>query len=110
MRRRPLLPGRKDSGRHGASSGAGTHGMDLQPNSRIGVLAESGAGDEAGIREAELLEIPPEGDSAGSQQEEAAHEVVERVMRRAEELRKSWAKANGTSTRVTSRAHAAVTG
>jgi len=58
----------------------------------------------------ELLEIPPEGDSAGSQQEEAAHEVVERVMRRAEELRKSWAKANGTSTRVTSRAHAAVTG
>ena len=58
----------------------------------------------------ELLEIPPEEKSAGPGQEEAAHEVVERVMRRAEELRKNWAKANGTSTRVSSRAHAAVTG
>ena len=58
----------------------------------------------------ELLEIPPEAESAGSQQEEGAHQVIERVLRRAEELRKNWAKANGTSTRVTSRAHAAVTG
>ena len=58
----------------------------------------------------ELLEIPPEAQPAGPPQEEGAHQVVERVVRRAEELRKSWAKANGTSTRVSSRAHAAVTG
>ena len=59
----------------------------------------------------ELLEIPPEAGGAESQQgEDGTHQVADRVIRRAEELRKSWAKANGTSARMASRAHAAVTG
>jgi hypothetical protein len=35
--------------------------------------------------------------------------VIDRVIRRAEELRKSWSKTNGASTRASTRASAAAT-
>jgi very-short-patch-repair endonuclease len=58
----------------------------------------------------QALEIPP---SAGARQIEpawpTAHEAIDRVVRRAEELRKSWSKTNGPRARSSSRASAAAT-
>lgn len=59
----------------------------------------------------QALEIPPSGkvreiEPTGP----TSHEVIDRVIRRAEELRKSWSKTNGTSTRVYARASVAATG
>ena len=57
----------------------------------------------------EVLEIPP---SAGAKQIELAgptsHEVIDRVIRRAEELRKIWSKASGGSARSSAPTPAAV--
>ena len=56
----------------------------------------------------QTLEIPPSADA--SEIELAglnSHEVIDRVMRRAEELRKSWSKTNGASARSSTRASAA---
>jgi very-short-patch-repair endonuclease len=58
----------------------------------------------------QMLEIPPAGDStdaglAGL----ASHEVIDRVIRRAEELRRNWSKGNGAAVRSSSRASVATT-
>jgi very-short-patch-repair endonuclease len=57
----------------------------------------------------EKMGIPPRADPSGEQsQDHKSHEVIDRVIRRAEELRKAWSKSNGESTRSTGRASAAV--
>jgi very-short-patch-repair endonuclease len=58
----------------------------------------------------QALQIPPSGEvreiePAGP----TSHEVIDRVIRRAEELRKNWSKTNGASTRASARASAAAT-
>lgn len=57
----------------------------------------------------ESLEIPPAKKSAGAQDSMAiASDVAERVIRRAEELRRSWSKSNSSSARFSTRTSAAV--
>jgi very-short-patch-repair endonuclease len=52
----------------------------------------------------QLLEIPPAGDSPGAAPAGlASHEVIDRILRRAEELRRSWSKSNTASTRSSAR-------
>ncbi|HEY1471419.1 MAG TPA: AAA domain-containing protein [Candidatus Acidoferrum sp.] len=56
----------------------------------------------------EMLEIPPVGNSAQTASAGlSSPDVVGRVIRRAEELRKNWSKTNGASTRSSSRASTA---
>jgi very-short-patch-repair endonuclease len=56
----------------------------------------------------ELLEIPPVGNSAETARTGLSSEdVVARLIRRAEELRRNWSKANGADTRLVSRASTA---
>jgi len=58
----------------------------------------------------QMLEIPRAGNAIDAElAEKASHDVVDRIIRRAEELRKSWSKTNGAATRSSSRASAAVT-
>ena len=57
----------------------------------------------------EKMEIPPAADSSGEQfDERPPHEAIERVLRRAEELRKAWSKPNGESPRSTGRSSVAI--
>jgi very-short-patch-repair endonuclease len=56
----------------------------------------------------QLLEIPPdEGSTDTKYEERISPEVTERLLRRAEELRKNWSKGNGAASRSSSRASAA---
>jgi len=56
----------------------------------------------------QMLEIPPAGNSVGAEPAEApSHDVIDRVIRRAEELRKNWSKTNGAGVRSSSRTSAA---
>jgi hypothetical protein len=56
----------------------------------------------------QMLEIPPGRDPTGvGPTDLTSHEVMDRVIRRAEELRKSWSKTNGASTRSSTRTAAA---
>src|SRR6266851_4801919 len=58
----------------------------------------------------ETLEIPPAGDASDADLAgRASHEVIERVIRRAEELRRIWSKGNGAGARSSSRASVATT-
>src|SRR3981189_2723221 len=58
----------------------------------------------------ETLEIPPQGSSADAAPLVlAAHDVVERVISRAEELRRNWAKSAGAPARQSVRASATAT-
>jgi hypothetical protein len=57
----------------------------------------------------ETLEIPPDNDSTQAEASEASHDVIDRVMRRAEELLRNWSRPNGVGARSASRASAAVT-
>jgi very-short-patch-repair endonuclease len=58
----------------------------------------------------EMLEIRPAGNSAAVEPSgSVSHDVINRVIRRAEELRKNWSKTNGASARSSSRASAAAT-
>src|SRR5712692_1334945 len=58
----------------------------------------------------ETLEIPPTGDSIEAENaRQTSHDVIDRVMRRAEELRGNWLKANGAGARSSLRASAAAT-
>ena len=58
----------------------------------------------------EMLEIRPTGDSAEAERAKGtSHDVIDRVIRRAEELRRNWLKANEAGTRSSSRASRAVT-
>jgi very-short-patch-repair endonuclease len=57
----------------------------------------------------ETLEIPPDNDSTQADASEASHDVIDRVMRRAEELLRNWSRPNGVGARSASRASAAVT-
>ena len=58
----------------------------------------------------QALEIPPSGKVRESEPAgPTSHEVIDRVIRRAEELRKSWSKTNGATTRASTRASAAAT-
>jgi len=52
----------------------------------------------------QMLEIPPGSSSVEAMPAaSASHEVTDRVIRRAEELRRSWSKTNGTNARSSSR-------
>jgi very-short-patch-repair endonuclease/DNA polymerase III delta prime subunit len=58
----------------------------------------------------EMLEIPPTGDSVGAEPAGlVSHDVIDRVIRRAEELRRNWSKTNGAGARSSSRASATAT-
>ena len=58
----------------------------------------------------QMLEIPRAGNAIDAELTEmASHDVVDRIIRRAEELRRSWSKTNGAATRSSSRASAAAT-
>jgi len=58
----------------------------------------------------EMLEIPPAGDSVDAEPAGlASHDVIDRVTRRAEELRRTWSKTNGIGTRSSARASTATT-
>lgn len=48
----------------------------------------------------EALEIPPAGKTRQLQEGPTSHEVIDQVIRRAEELQKSWSKANGVGLRL----------
>jgi very-short-patch-repair endonuclease len=62
------------------------------------------------LEKLQMLEISPAGDSVDADPEGlVSHEVVDRVIRRAEELRRSWSKTNGAATRSSSRASVAAT-
>ena len=57
----------------------------------------------------ETLEIPPAGDSIEAESaSRTSHDVIDRVIRRAEELQRNWSKTNGAGAR-SSRASAAAT-
>ncbi len=56
----------------------------------------------------QMLEIPPAGNSEGAEAAEPpSHDVIDRVIRRAEELRRNWSKTNGAGVRSSSRASTA---
>ncbi|HEY6264236.1 MAG TPA: AAA domain-containing protein [Candidatus Acidoferrum sp.] len=58
----------------------------------------------------QMLEIPPTGNSAGVEPAgPVSHDVIDRVIRRAEELRRNWSKANGAGARSSYRTSAAAT-
>jgi very-short-patch-repair endonuclease len=57
----------------------------------------------------EMLEIPPTSSADAETAGLASHEVIDRVTRRAEELRRNWSKANEPGARSSSRASAAAT-
>jgi very-short-patch-repair endonuclease len=57
----------------------------------------------------EALEIPSAGKTRQIQEGPTSHEVIDQVIRRAEGLRKSWAKANGKTARSSAPASAAAT-
>src|SRR5712691_4882776 len=58
----------------------------------------------------ETLEIPPTGDSSDADgAHQTSHDAIDRVIRRAEELRGNWLKANGAGARSSPRASAAAT-
>ena len=58
----------------------------------------------------EMLEIPPAGNSTGAEPRgPVAHDVIDRVIRRAEDLRRNWSKTNGAGARSSSRASTAAT-
>jgi len=58
----------------------------------------------------ETLEIPPTGDSAHAELAGlASHDVIDRVTRRAEELRRNWSKTNAVGGRSSARAWTATT-
>ena len=58
----------------------------------------------------ETLEIPPAGDSLDAESARlTSHDGIDRVVRRAEELRKNWSKTNGAGARSSPRASAAAT-
>jgi hypothetical protein len=60
------------------------------------------------LEKLEALEIPLAGDARELQPTGAgSHDAVDRVIRRAEELRKIWSKTSGASTRSSVRASAA---
>jgi len=62
------------------------------------------------LEKLQALEIPPAGDSRETEPTGAtSHEVIDRVIRRAEELRRTWSKTNGASNRSSARASAAAT-
>jgi very-short-patch-repair endonuclease len=58
----------------------------------------------------QMLEIPPSGNSDGADHVgPVSHDVINRVIRRAEELRRNWSKTNGAGARSSSRASADAT-
>jgi very-short-patch-repair endonuclease len=58
----------------------------------------------------QMLEIPPAGNSAGAEPAgPVSHDVIDRVIRRAEELRRNWSKANAAGARSSYRTSAAAT-
>jgi very-short-patch-repair endonuclease len=57
----------------------------------------------------QMMEISPDGNTRdGKLDAKVSHDVTERLIRRAEELRKSWAKGNGDTARSLSRVSSAV--
>jgi hypothetical protein len=56
----------------------------------------------------QMLEIPPVGDSTEEERTViTSHDVIDRLIRRAEELCKNWSKANGAGARSPARVSAA---
>ena len=57
----------------------------------------------------QMMEISPDGNARGGKLDaKISHDMTERLIRRAEELRKSWAKGNGDTARSSSRVSSAV--
>jgi hypothetical protein len=55
----------------------------------------------------QMLEIPPAGNSADAKDPERhSHDVIDRVILRAEELRRNWSKTNGAGAPSPARATA----
>jgi hypothetical protein len=53
----------------------------------------------------QVLEIPPSGDSTdGEGVRQTSRDTIDRVIRRAEELRRNWSKTNGAGARSSARA------
>lgn len=62
------------------------------------------------LEKLQMMEIPPAGNSAGAEPAGiVSHDVIDRIIRRAEELRRNWSKTNGAGVRSSSRASAAAT-
>jgi very-short-patch-repair endonuclease len=62
------------------------------------------------LEKLQVLEIPAQGDSADTDAPAlASHEVIDRIITRAEELRRNWAKSNGVPARPSVRASATAT-
>ena len=62
------------------------------------------------LEKLQMMEIPPTGNSAGAEPAGiVSHDVIDRIIRRAEELRRNWSKTNGAGVRSSSRASAAAT-
>ena len=60
------------------------------------------------LEKLQMMEIPPTGSSAGAEPAGiVSHDVIGRIIRRAEELRRNWSKTNGAGVRSSSRASAA---
>jgi very-short-patch-repair endonuclease len=60
------------------------------------------------LEKLEKMGIPTTADSSGEQSNDhTSHDVIDRVVRRAEELRKAWSKSNGESPRSTTRSSVA---
>jgi len=59
------------------------------------------------VRKLETLEIPPTGKAKELEEGPSSHEVVDRVIRRAEELRKNWTKPSDHGARSSARTPAA---
>jgi very-short-patch-repair endonuclease len=59
------------------------------------------------LEKLQMLAIPPAGGSATDSASLAPHDLIDRVIGRSEELRRSWSRSNGASTRSTARASAA---
>ena len=55
------------------------------------------------LEKLQMLEIPPEGNSADA---EASHDVIDRVILRAEEIRRNWSKTKEAGTALSARASA----
>jgi very-short-patch-repair endonuclease len=57
----------------------------------------------------QMLEIPPAASTDVMPARQTSHDAIDRVIRRAEELRRDWSKTSGGGARSSSRASAAVT-
>jgi len=83
--------------------------MDLYAGSQFGFSPQSTRTMKSIFEKLQVMEIPPDGNTRdGKLDAKISHDLTERLIRRAEELRKSWAKGNGDTARSLSRVSSAV--